>query len=334
MLQYRVESIKDLLKIIKFFDKYPLITKKQGDFILFKLAVNLALNKEHITNEGLNKIIAIKASINRGLSQKLKEAFPNVIPVNKPLILDLPVPNPGWLAGFTTAEGCFFIVIYQSASSKLGEAVQLKFILVQHIRDEQLMNNIKEYLNCGNILQKKDTVHLTITNFSALAEKIIPFFQKYSILGESWNEYRENIFLGHRVHKPIYLFICMINLMVVFHFWSPESLMDSERNHQYGLKQKKVNQVKILSKQISCPLGAELRLYSTLATCLTLNPYFVTGFSDGGGLIHSYYSKKGNYRIPLDCIIYTRRNIFNVLAFFFLHWSLFTLLSNSNQNLS
>jgi len=95
MLQYRVESIKDLLKIIKFFDKYPLITKKQGDFILFKLAVNLALNKEHITNEGLNKIIAIKASINRGLSQKLKEAFPNVIPVNKPLILDLPVPNPG-----------------------------------------------------------------------------------------------------------------------------------------------------------------------------------------------------------------------------------------------
>ena len=47
------------------------------------------------------------------------------------------------------------------------------------------MNNIKEYLNCGNILQKKDTVHLTITNFSALAEKIIPFFQKYSILGES-----------------------------------------------------------------------------------------------------------------------------------------------------
>ena len=174
MLQWRVESIKDFLKIIKYFDKYPLITKKQGDFILFKLAVNLALNKEHITNEGLNKIIAIKASINRGLSQKLKEAFPNVIPVNKPLILDLPVPNPGWLAGFTTGEGCFFIVIYQSASSKLGEAVQLKFILVQHIRDEQLMNNIKEYLNCGNILQKKkDTVHLTITNFSALAEKII-----------------------------------------------------------------------------------------------------------------------------------------------------------------
>ena len=33
---YRVSSINDLQLIISHFDKYPLITKKYGDFLLFK----------------------------------------------------------------------------------------------------------------------------------------------------------------------------------------------------------------------------------------------------------------------------------------------------------
>jgi hypothetical protein len=93
-LQYRVESIKDLPIVIKFFDKYQLITKKRGDYLLFKLAVNLVLNKEHITMEGLSKIVAIKASINKGLSPNLKDAFTNILPVDIPLVLDLPIPHP------------------------------------------------------------------------------------------------------------------------------------------------------------------------------------------------------------------------------------------------
>ena len=109
-LQYRVESIKDLPKVIKFFDEYQLITKKRADYLLFKLAINLVLNKEHITMEGLNKIVAIKASMNKSLSSKLKDAFPNILPVERPLVLDLPIPDPQWLAGFTSGEGCFSLL--------------------------------------------------------------------------------------------------------------------------------------------------------------------------------------------------------------------------------
>lgn len=36
--------------------------------------------KEHLTQEGLKKIVALKASLNLGLSDKLKEAFPNLVP--------------------------------------------------------------------------------------------------------------------------------------------------------------------------------------------------------------------------------------------------------------
>ena len=35
--------------------------------------------KEHLTIEGLHKIVAIKASMNWGLSDELKKEFPNII---------------------------------------------------------------------------------------------------------------------------------------------------------------------------------------------------------------------------------------------------------------
>jgi hypothetical protein len=80
--------------VIRFFSKYPLITKKHADYLLFKLAVDLVLNKEHLTMEGLNKIVAIKASMNRGhLSSELKVGFPNIIPVDRPLVLNLHILN-------------------------------------------------------------------------------------------------------------------------------------------------------------------------------------------------------------------------------------------------
>ena len=42
------------------------------------------LNKEHNTPEGLQKTVNIKASLNLGLSNDLKEAFPYTIAATKP----------------------------------------------------------------------------------------------------------------------------------------------------------------------------------------------------------------------------------------------------------
>ena len=36
-------------------------------------------NKEHLTIEGLHKIVAIKASLNLGLSNELKTSFSNIV---------------------------------------------------------------------------------------------------------------------------------------------------------------------------------------------------------------------------------------------------------------
>lgn len=96
-IQYRVQSTKDLAKIIEHFDRYPLITQKPADFELFKEAYNLVLNKEHLTLSGLQKIVAIKASMNLSLSDELKTAFPNtdnVIQTIRPLVVNKTVIDP------------------------------------------------------------------------------------------------------------------------------------------------------------------------------------------------------------------------------------------------
>ena len=136
---FSVHSMRDLKIIMDHFEKYPLITQKRADFELFKQVYYLKEREEHRTLEGLKKIVAIRASMNQGLkrSPKLISAFPDVIPVARPLVsyTDQKIKDPQWVAGFTSGEGCFFIDIYKLPSNKQGEAVKLVFKITQHSRD-------------------------------------------------------------------------------------------------------------------------------------------------------------------------------------------------------
>lgn len=93
-VKYQVRSIEDLKIIFNHFDKYPLITQKQADYLLFKSVFEKMCSKQHLTKEGLLKIVALKATLNKGLSEQLKVAFPNVIPVKRPRILNSKVTDP------------------------------------------------------------------------------------------------------------------------------------------------------------------------------------------------------------------------------------------------
>ena len=105
---------KDLAVLIDHLDNYPLITKKRADFELFKKALELMNRQEHLTPEGLIKIVSIKASMNKGLSEDLQTAFPNVTPVLRPFVDVAIIPDPNWVAGFVSGEGCFSINVAKS----------------------------------------------------------------------------------------------------------------------------------------------------------------------------------------------------------------------------
>jgi hypothetical protein len=188
---YRV-LFKDLDKILKHFDQYPLITQKLADLELFRQAYILVLNKEHLKLEGLQKIVAIKGSMNKGLSDQLKAAFKNnIIHIPRPLAEARVISNIDWLAGFTTAEGCFCINIQKSATTKSGLNVQLEFNISQHKRDEQLLTSLVEFLGCGNTYTRDNICRFRVTNLTSIVTKIIPFFKENLIAGAKFQDFED-----------------------------------------------------------------------------------------------------------------------------------------------
>jgi len=71
--------------------------------------------KADLPMEGLQQIVNIKASINKGLSPELRQAFPNVKPVQRPTVQFTRIPDTAWVTGFANAEGCFFIGTMKSS---------------------------------------------------------------------------------------------------------------------------------------------------------------------------------------------------------------------------
>lgn len=179
--KFRLSSVKDLEVLINHLDKYPPLTKKYADYILWKKVFNIVKKKEHLTIEGLKKIVEIKASINWGLSSKLKSDFPDIVSVEIPLVKNNQILDPNWIAGFTTAEGSFLIRYVNTPGRSVS--VQLVFQLVQHSRDRELIYRIKEYFDCGAVYQDRESFKIMVTKFSHLRDKIIPFFFFFSILG-------------------------------------------------------------------------------------------------------------------------------------------------------
>ena len=141
-----------------------------------------------------------------GLSDHLKTAFPNVIPEVRPIVVNKIIADPQWLAGFASAEGCFFIGIHKSSTTKTKVNVQLEFQLTQHIRDEFLIKSLIEYLNCGNAHDSKNVFRYRVSKFSDLSEKIIPFFKKYPIVGIKSKDFED--FLYSCWHDFCFFCIC------------------------------------------------------------------------------------------------------------------------------
>ena len=203
---YSIDSNKDLQKLLIHFNKYPLISEKAADLYLFKQAVELITNKTHLTEQGLLNIVNIKASMNLGLSDKLKTEFKGYIPVERPVINTENIPDPFWISGFVAGEGCFDALITNS-NNKIGKRIQLRLRIVQHERDLKLMENIIKYLGAGKIYKYPDklAVSLTILKLSDINEKIIPFFNKYPIDGIKLNDYLDWCKINQLMNNGLHL---------------------------------------------------------------------------------------------------------------------------------
>jgi hypothetical protein len=163
---------------------------------LFKQVFERVKNKKHLTQEGLHKIVSIKASLNKGLSSALEAAFPNIIPYSKPEVSGFKIRDPHWIAGFASGEGCFLIRILKSTTSRSGYQIVLVFKLTQHVRDELLMKSLIDYFGRkagGNYYldSKRNVGSFIVQKFSDVVDKIIPFFKQRTIIGVKSQDFKD-----------------------------------------------------------------------------------------------------------------------------------------------
>jgi len=190
---YAVQSLRDITNIIiPHFDKYPLITNKKADYLLFKQGINLLNLKAHFGLDGLREILSIKAAMNtENLSDMLKSHFPNIIPIKRPEVSFECIPNPYWFTGFVDAEGNFFA---DTSKARANDSfyTQISFSLSQHVRDELLFTKFIDYLGCGRIVKaskRPNGVLFIVNKFTDIQTKVIPFFHNYPLLGVKSMDY-------------------------------------------------------------------------------------------------------------------------------------------------
>jgi len=183
------ESIKELQVIVDHFNIYPLVTAKASEFIIFKSCFDIIKQREHLTEKGFLKLIGLKSSLNWGLSDSLKESFPNVPVIIRPEYKFNGIPDSFWVSGFISGDGSFHLNI---KNSDTNQRVSLRFSSNLNIRDADVLKGLVAYFNTYNnkvklnpwnqyVSKSNNTVSLAITKISELIEVIIPFFEKYPI---------------------------------------------------------------------------------------------------------------------------------------------------------
>lgn len=147
-------------------------TQKGADFKLWKEIVAIKVSNKHLSDVNLQTIVNLRASLNLGLSEVLKAAFPNTIPVIRPLQPRQAVPHSEWMAGFTTGpprspisgsplaeEGCFFVRV-NKGRNKAGIGVPRGY----RFRVQKILIRLKSIYIClkckfndnnSNIIQNK-----------------------------------------------------------------------------------------------------------------------------------------------------------------------------------
>ena len=93
--------------------------------------------------------------------------------------------DASWIVGFTDGEGCFHISINKIPEMSLGWQVLPEFRIVQHEKDELLLQKIKDYFGFGSVTKNRTDFHGTRKEFRVRGlenlNKIVEFFKIHKL---------------------------------------------------------------------------------------------------------------------------------------------------------
>lgn len=90
--------------------------------------------------------------------------------------------HPAWIVGFIDGEGTFSVSLLGNKTIALNYQVQLRFIITQHVRDIELIEDIHKFFGCGHLVKDTDTkIQYRITGIDNLEKYLFPLLDKYPL---------------------------------------------------------------------------------------------------------------------------------------------------------
>jgi LAGLIDADG endonuclease len=169
-------------KILPIFDKYPLLTSKQFDYLKFRQALFILNSKDLNQDEKYKKLFSLK---NEKLPENyISSSWNNVaLPVKSVNDIKDIVTKP-WLVGFVEAEGSFYLTSKDSLRVVHGFGITQKL-------DSIVLESIRLILHIPTKIRykSKHNYYILDTTNSRAVENIIEFFHN-TMKGMKSPEYR------------------------------------------------------------------------------------------------------------------------------------------------
>lgn len=194
-LKFQVSKQSDLFtKVIPHFDKYLLQSSKNMDYLDFKKALLLVIDKKHITQEGFTTILNIKANMNKGRSwtDRYQYSLQHLLSPTKITVAEF----EQWFVGFVDGDGSFYFHLF----SKSGKVIiRPRLLIGQSNHAVCLLSFIKNNLKGGDIKPKIDILNeedvansAKVIKFSS-TDKILPYilaiFEKNKIITQKKHDF-------------------------------------------------------------------------------------------------------------------------------------------------
>ena len=152
-LYYKVTDLQTLLKVRDHFNNYFLQSTKLIYFKLWSQVLDLMVAKEHLTEKGLFKIVALKSLFPMGLNDSLIKAFSSFPLIKRPeFISSTDSLDPNWIAGFANGDGFFSLGYIKDSRHRLGATCKPLWRITQHERDKILLERLITFLDYGSII--------------------------------------------------------------------------------------------------------------------------------------------------------------------------------------
>lgn len=110
------------------------MTYKIVYFNIWSQVLDIMLAGDHLTDEGLNRIIALRKFMKLGINKNLQSDYPVLHSTEEPVYAPhLEKITLEWAAGFVNTDGCFTLNLVKNSKYKTGYRVSPTIIFSQNV---------------------------------------------------------------------------------------------------------------------------------------------------------------------------------------------------------